>query len=110
MHRVKNAIHTYGVEEILRNSMWVACQFNLFQICDLFNLKDCIFVKVRYRGERNEEVIRPAPYTSCSLIYLTVENDHLAIEPFKSAEAKVTVFQKNRGKNGTVIDTFDQSG
>ena len=62
MHRVKNTIHTYGVKEILRNSMWIACQFNVFQTFDLIYLKDRVFAKVRYRGERDEKVIRAAPY------------------------------------------------
>src|SRR6266481_3853456 len=66
--------------------------------------------ELEYFGDqRHEKVIRPVPYASRSLIYFAVENDHLAIKPFKSAEAKVTVFQKGRRRNGTGIDTLDQS-
>src|ERR1700730_5235256 len=108
MHRVKNSIHTYGVKEILRNSMWVACQFNVFQTFDPIYLKDRVFAKVRYAGERDEKLIQALPHVPRGLIYLSVENDHLAVERFKSAEAKVTVFQKGRRRNGTSIDTFDQ--
>jgi hypothetical protein len=110
MHGVKDTIQTQGIKEISRDTMWIACEFDVVQACDLFNLKDCVFPKVRYGGERDEEVIRPAPYASCNLIYFTIENDHLAIEPFKSAEAEVAIFQKSRRRNGTGVDTFDQSG
>ena len=108
MYGVKDTIHTQGIKQILRDAMWVAGQFDVLQTRDLFNLNDCVLAEVRYASERDEKVIRAAPYASCSLIYLAVENDHLAIEPFKSAEAKVTVFQKGRRRNGTGVDTFDQ--
>jgi hypothetical protein len=69
-----------------------------------------VLAEVRYGGEGDEKVLRAAPYVPRSLIYLTVDNDHLTIEPLKSADAKVTVFQENRGQDGTRIDTFDESG
>ena len=105
---VKDTIHTQSVKEILRDAMRVASEFDVLQTGDFSNLNDSVFAEVRYGGERYEKVIRAAPYISRSLIYLAVENDHLAIEPFKSAEAKVTVFQKGRRRNGTGVDTFDQ--
>src|SRR4029077_13182286 len=104
----KDAIQAQGVEEIVGNALLVAGEFDVLQACDLFNLNDCVLAEVRYGGERDEEVIRAAPHVPRSLIYLAVEDDHLAIESFKCAEAKVTVFQKSRGQDGTRIDTFDE--
>src|SRR6266851_2392092 len=109
MDRVKDTIHPQGIKKILRDTMRVAGQFDVLQTCDLFNLNDNVLAEVRYGSERDEKVIRAAPDVPRSLIYFAVENDHLAIEPFKSAQAKVTVFQKGRRRNGTGIDTFDQS-
>src|SRR6266481_9507493 len=109
MYGVKDTIYTYRIKEIVRNAMRVAGQFKVLQRSDLLNLNDRVLVEVRYGGERDEEVIRAAQYVTRSLIYFAVENDHLAIEPFKSAEAKITVFQKGRRRNGTCIDTLDQS-
>src|SRR3981081_1959778 len=110
MHGVKETIHTQGIKEIFRDAMKVACPFDVLQRYGLFNLNDCVLAEVRYGSERDEKVIRAAPYVTRSLIYFACENNHLAIEPFKSAEAKVTVFQKGRRRNGTAIDTFDQRG
>src|SRR5580704_3780713 len=109
MDRVKDSIHPQSIKQILRGAMWVAGQFDIRQRCDLFNLKGTVLAETRYGGERDEEIIRAASYASRSLIYLAVENDHLTIEPFKSADAKVSVLQENRGRDGTRIDAFDES-
>src|ERR1700761_9347549 len=109
MHRFKNTIYTYGVKEIFRNSMWIACLFNVFQTCDLTDLKDFVFAKLRYGGKRDEKLIRPLPHAPGGLINFAVENDHLAIEPFKSAEAKVAFLQKCPRRKRSRVDALYQS-
>src|SRR6202051_648840 len=109
MQRFKNTIHTYGVKKIFRNSLYIACQFNVFQTFDLIDLKKRVFAKVRDRGERDEKLIRALPHVPGGLIYLAVENDHLAIEPFKGAEAKVAFLQKCPRRKRARVHTLDQS-
>src|ERR1700733_11130176 len=110
MHSVKDTIQTHGIKEISRDTMWVAGEFNVLQTCDVLNLKDCVFVKVRYRGKGDRKVVRAAPYVSRSLIYLAVKNDHLAVEPFESADAKIPLFQESRRPDRTRVHAFDESG
>jgi len=49
------------------------------------------------------------PHSVSNLIDLAVEDDHLAVEIFKCAEAKVAVLQENRRKNRTGVNAFDKS-
>src|SRR3954471_4164518 len=49
------------------------------------------------------------PNPVSNLIDLAVEDDHLAVEVFKCAEAKVTVLQENRRPNRTGVNAFDKS-
>src|ERR1700730_14927097 len=62
VHRFKNTIHTYGVKEILRNPMWIACQFNVCQAFDLIDLKNSVFAKVRDRAEVSEKKASPSTH------------------------------------------------
>jgi hypothetical protein len=67
MDRVKDAIHPQSIQQILRDTMWVAGQFNVLQTCGLFNWNDCVLAEVCYGGERDEKVIRSASYASRNL-------------------------------------------
>ena len=49
------------------------------------------------------------PHSVGNLIDLAVEDDHLAVEIFKCAEAKIAVLQENRRINRTGVNTFDKS-
>ena len=49
------------------------------------------------------------PHPVSNLIDLAVEDDHLAIESFKCAEAKVAVLQENRRRDRTGVNAFDKS-
>ena len=49
------------------------------------------------------------PHPVSNLIDLAVEDDHLGIESFKCAEAKVAVLQENRRTNRTGVNAFDKS-
>ena len=49
------------------------------------------------------------PHPVSNLIDLAVEDDHLAIESFKCAEAKVAVLQENRRTNRTGVNAFGKS-
>src|SRR6476659_10625489 len=49
------------------------------------------------------------PHSVGNLIDLAVEDDHLAVEIFKCAEAKVAVLQENRRTNRTGVNAFDKS-
>jgi len=95
MNGVKEAVDAQSEKKIFRTTMGIAGQNNVPQTRNLANLKGCIFAVLRYGGERDEKVIRATQYGSRSLIYHAVENDHLTIEPCKSTDAKVTVFQEN---------------
>ena len=69
------------------------------------------FLKARVRGAIQDvatfcSVAMPNPVSN--LIDLAVEDDHLAVEIFKCAEAKVAVLHENRRTNRTGVNAFDK--
>src|SRR5207247_9721332 len=61
-----------------------------------------------YRSAGDKRVIRSMLHPGRKFLDLAVEDDHLAVEIFKCAKAKVAVLQENRRTNRTGVNAFDK--